>query len=349
MVSALIAAIFITGALLILLRPIAVNIRLVDRPSLRKTHDSEVPLIGGIAMIIGLTLSMLLLPTSLESYRILFFGIGVLAVVGALDDRHDVAPKAKIIVQFAVATTLVSLDTVSVLHIGDIFARDYPVYLGPLSDLLTIVAIVGVINALNMIDGLDGLAASTAIITLGVIAILLVISGRPGHIPLLALVLTVLFVFLVFNLEWLVGKSRQVFMGDAGSMVIGFIVAYFLIVSSTGGKPPLRVTSVPWIIGLPLLDLVGVLMLRALNKTPLYKADRLHIHHFLGDWGFKKLAVLGILLALQLSFCVIGILGSANFWPDWAMFWVAITIAVAYVFVRMKFSTPPSMAQRIQD
>jgi len=346
MVPALVAAIFITSALLLLLRPIAVNIGLVDRPSLRKTHDSEVPLIGGIAMIIGLTLSMLLLPTSLESYRILFFGIGVLAVVGALDDRHDVSPKAKIIVQFAVATTLVSLDTVSVLHIGDIFARDYPVYLGPLREVLTIIAIVGVINAVNMIDGLDGLAASISIAAFGAIAVLLVISGRPGHIPLLALVLTVLFVFLVFNLEWLVGKSRQVFMGDAGSMVIGLILAYFLIVSSTGGKPPLRVTSAPWIIGLPLLDLFGVLALRTLNKTPLYKADRLHIHHLLLDSGMSKTIVLFLLVGIQGLFCMVGILGSVNFWPDWTMFWVAIAITVAYVFLRMKFSAPPSIAQR---
>lgn len=337
MAFALVAAIFITSALLLLLRPIAVNIGLVDRPSLRKTHDSEVPLIGGISMIIGLTLSALLLPTSLESYRILFFGIGVLAVTGALDDRHDVTPKIKIIVQFLVAMVLVSMDTISVLHIGDIFARDYPVYLGPFDYLLTVVAIVGVINALNMTDGLDGLAASLSITALGTIVVLLMIAGRSEHIPLLMLVLAVLFTFLLFNLDWIVGKSRQVFMGDAGSMVLGFIVAYLLIVTTTGGKPPVRVTAAPWIIGVPLLDLFGVLVLRTLNKAPLHKADRLHIHHFLIDRGLDKLVVLGVLLTLHLGFCVIGILGSVNFLPDWTMFWGAITVAVAYVFLRIKF------------
>ncbi len=336
MVPALVAAILITGTLLILLRPIAVNIGLVERRILRMPHDSEVPLIGGIAMIIGLALSMLLLTTSLESYRILFFGIGVLAVVGALDDRHDVSPKAKIIVQFAAATTLVSLDTVSVLHIGDIFARDYPVYLGPLGDLLTIVAIVGVINALNMIDGLDGLAAGISITALGAIAALLVISGRPGHIPLLMLLLAVLFIFLAFNLEWVVGKSRQVFMGDAGSMVIGLILAYFLIVSSAGGKPPLRVTSAPWIIGLPLLDLIGVLVLRTLKKSPVYLPDRLHIHHFLLDWGMGKSTVLFCLLTIQILFCMVGVFGSINFWPDVYMFWGAIAILGFYVLLRIR-------------
>ena len=335
MAPALVAAIFITGGLLLLLRPIAISIGLVDTPTSRKKHDSEVPLIGGISMIIGLTLSALLLPTSLESYRILFFGIGVLAVTGALDDRHDVTPTSRIIVQFAVATTLVSLDTVSVLHIGDIFARDYPVYLGPLGDLLTIIAIVGVINAVNMIDGLDGLAVSISITALGAIAGLLVISGRSGHMPLLALFLTVLFVFLVFNLEWVVGKSRQVFMGDAGSMVIGFILAYFLIVSSTGGKPPLRVTSAPWIIGVPLLDLFGVHALRALNKTPLYKADRLHIHHLLLDSGMSKTIVLFLLVGIQGLFCIVGILGSVNFWPDVILFWSAAAVLGIYMSVRI--------------
>ncbi len=338
MTLSLITAVVITASLLVFLRPIAVSIGLVDRPDARKKHRADVPLIGGISILIGLSLSVLLLPSSLENYRIVFFGIGVLGVIGVLDDRKDVSAKTRIVAQFLVATILVTLDDVFVLHIGDILARDYPVYLGPLSYPLTIIAIVGVINAFNMIDGLDGLAASLLIMACLSVGVLLFLAGDEDHLNLVLVLVAATATFLLFNFDWIVGRSRQVFLGDAGSMVLGFVVVYLLIVASTGGKPPLRVTAAPWIIGLPLLDLLGVLALRILNKTPLFKADRLHIHHVLIDRGLNKITALGALLILQLGFCGIGILGSLNYWPDWALFWAAVMVAVSYIGLRLKFA-----------
>ncbi len=336
MILAFLSACITTALLLVMLRPVAVNIGLVDRPNLRKTHAVEMPLIGGIAMVIGLALSSLLLPISLEIYRILFFVIGLLAIVGVLDDHQDIAPKTKFVAQFIAAIILVSGENISVHHIGDILNMGDPIYLSTFKYPLTIIAVVGVINAFNMVDGLDGLAGGLALTALLSISALLLLGGANDEMYLLLIVATVILTFLFFNVEWFLGQKRQVFMGDAGSMFIGLIVVYALLKASLGDKPPVRVTAAPWIIGLPLLDLIGVLVLRILKKSPVYLPDRLHIHHVLLDWGMGKSSVLFFLLTIQILFCMVGVFGSINFWPDVYMFWGAIGILGLYVLFRIR-------------
>ena len=165
--------------LMIQLIPVARKIDLVDRPTARKAHSSNIPLIGGIAIFIAISFSLMLSPFGLNVYRFLIFGAGILMIVGVLDDHQDISAKAKFFVQIAVAAILVFVGDLVVVSIGDIFNwRDGNEQgLGWLAKPLTIIAIVGAINAFNMIDGHDGLGASVFLVTIGPLIVLCSFSG----------------------------------------------------------------------------------------------------------------------------------------------------------------------------
>ncbi len=333
-------AIIIITSLLYLLTPIAHNIGLIDQPDSRKQHSQSTPLTGGISIAFAFGMAVLFLPIGLESYRLLFFSIITIVLIGALDDHRDISPKIKFLFQFAVATVLVLVDDKVVLFIGDILFSGRSQGLGILATPFTIIAIVGVINAFNMIDGHDGLTGGVTLISFGVFIYLLNLhSCMVDTHALLYLLATVTTVFLVFNLEFLVGRYRQVFLGDAGSMFLGLVCVYFLINLSREGDEVLNVTSAAWVIGLPLLDMMSVMLLRlSKGRSPL-KADRLHIHHVLLDLGFGKYTVLVMLLSLHLIFTLIGLFGTLYDWPDGILFWGMFVVLALYIAFNIKTRT----------
>ncbi len=333
-------AIVISATLLYFLTNVAHNISLVDKPDHRKHHLQLTPLTGGISIALAFGMSSLFLPIQLGNYRIFFFSLITIVLIGALDDHRDISPKIKILFQFAVATLLVFVDNKVVLFIGDILFSGHSQGLGIIAAPFTIIAIVGVINAFNMIDGLDGLAGGIALITLGAFILLLHLQPGVTHtLPLLYLLATVTTVFLVFNLEFLVVRNRQVFLGDAGSMFLGLVFVYFLIDFTRPGDEVINVTSAAWIIGFPLLDMMSVMLLRIIKGQSPLKADRLHIHHLLLDLGFGKYTVLVMLLCLHLIFTLIGLLGTLNHWPDGILFWGMFVVLALYVGLNIKIHT----------
>ena len=333
-------AIIIITSLLYLLTPIAHNIGLIDQPDSRKQHSQSTPLTGGISIAFAFGMAVLFLPIGLESYRLLFFSIITIVLIGALDDHRDISPKIKFLFQFAVATVLVLVDDKVVLVIGDIFFFGHSQGLGILAAPFTIIAIVGVINAFNMIDGHDGLTGGVTLITFGAYILLLHLQPGMAHtLPLLYLLATVIAVFLVFNLEFLVGRYRKVFLGDAGSMFLGLVCVYFLINLTKPGIEIINVTSAAWIIGLPLLDMMSVFILRITKGRSPFNADRLHIHHLLLDLGFGKYTVLVMLLSLHLIFTLIGLLGTLYHWPDGILFWGMFVILALYIGFNIKTQT----------
>ena len=330
----LLFALIATVLLLWYLGPIAKTMGLVARPDQRRTHEFVVPLVGGVGMSIAFGLTLLLSSLPLGEYRILFMGIGVLVGVGVLDDHKDISPLARIIAQTTVATLLVLAGQLSIHSLGEILFIAQPYGLGVLAVPFSILAIVGVINAFNMIDGHDGLAGITAIISSCAIAFLCLLDNNLTSLKFFAIFVAVLLGFLIFNLPLLVGNTRQVFMGDAGSMFVGLILVFGLINLSQSGSYTIRTTAAPWIIGLPLVDMISVLIARLTKRRSPFDADRRHVHHLLLNIGLSKYQVLGVLIATQIVFAMVGVLGTIHRWPDGILFWGMFVILGPYMLMQ---------------
>ena len=333
---ALIGVACISILLLIRLGPVARSISLVDRPSERKTHTDPVPVIGGIAIYLSFILALTLVPFGLGDYRILLFSTGVLMIVGVLDDHNDVKPVTKLSFQVIAALVLVYVGDVVVPSVGDIFAwhDGNEQGLGILSRPLSVIGIVAVINAFNLIDGHDGLAAGVFLTTM---IVLMSYCGLTGNwkmqFTLLVFCIPVA-IFVLFNLRALGRGVDQIFLGDAGSMLLGVVVAYTVISLTNESDTIIKRTHVPWLLGLPIFDMCAVIFDRFRGRGSLVIADRRHIHHLLLLLGISRELVLLILLFIHLALSSVGVLGAWLNFPDWILFWSIFPTLLGYLLMR---------------
>jgi UDP-GlcNAc:undecaprenyl-phosphate/decaprenyl-phosphate GlcNAc-1-phosphate transferase len=335
---------FIACAILILfLTPVARRHGLVDEPSSRKRHKNSVPLIGGISIFGALLIALLSSHISLSEYRIFFLALFILMTTGLLDDYNEIDAKKKFFLQIGVALILVFLDGVVIRNLGEVFFYAKPYGLGLFAIPFSIVAIVGVINAINMSDGHDGLAGCYFVLAAAGLIVLQFLKGA-GINQILVVVLAAVLPFLVFNFAELVGSKRQVFLGDAGSTVLGLVLVFFLIKTSAGDVDILNVSAAPWLIGVPLMDMVAVLIFRLQKRMSPLKADRLHIHHLLLEVGCSKFEVLGLLIFLQLIFAFVGIAGTIWAWNDGVLLWGCFVILASYLIVASKMRSSVAKA-----
>jgi len=330
------ATFLVSVYLLRVLRPIAHRIDLVDHPDVRKTHGGQVALIGGVGIFLGVVSGLMLSPFGLGEFRLFILCCGILMVTGILDDHKDISPLKKIIVQFLIAGLLTMADGLVVTDIGDIWNwRDgNELGTGVLAIPLSVIAIVGVLNSLNMVDGHDGLAGSMFVLSGVALMIFCQLSGFTKHQHILALFVVGTVAFLIFNFPSGRADSEKVFLGDAGSLLLGLVLAFFLILITEENNSLLKTVSAPWIIGVPLLDLMGVICLRAIARQSLIKADRRHLHHFLGDLGMGKIEILVVIGILQGIFVGVGLAGSLLDWPDPFLFWPMFAILFSYIVLR---------------
>ena len=309
------------------------RIHLVDRPDNRKRHTDSVPLVGGISIAIAVSLSAMLAPFGLAEFRYLFFCLGVLIVVGVLDDAQDTSPGIRFLAQFGVAAILVFWDGTIVTNIGDIFSWNdgNRQGLGSLAYPLTVLAIVGVINGFNMIDGHDGIAGLMTGLTFFGLAIMCYLAGELNYLRLLLVIGSAITVFLIFNLPLLTSPKHQVFMGDAGAMFLGLLVAFFLIRMTQQQVPVIKPTVAIWFIGLPLLDMMVVIVRRLVRRKTLTSADRTHIHHLLMKVGLSKWSIIVVLGLTQAGFIFIGIVGHIQEISDQVLFWTPFAVLLVYM------------------
>lgn len=311
----------------LLLRYPALYLRLVDVPGGRKNHEGEVPLIGGVAMFVALlSAGMLFVP--LKSIAVFLLCAGTLVIVGLVDDRWGLSARAKSSAQGAVALAMIAFGSVELLDLGDLVFSG-PVLLSFLSVPITAFAAVGVMNAMNMSDGMDGLAGGLALIALSFLALLASFAGRADDLQVLGLLIAVVAGFLVFNARVLVQRGR-VFLGDAGSLLLGFALAWFTIRLSQGPDRAMAPVTALWLLAIPLLDTVSLLFQRALDGASPFKADRRHLHHLLQDFGFTVNQALAMILGLALLLATVGVAGHVARVHEGWMFLLFAALSVAY-------------------
>ncbi len=284
-----------TLVLIQVLIPVARGIGLVASPGQHRQHDGLVPLVGGIAMVLGAGFSSLIF--SLSIGQGIVGAVGLLLVVGVVDDRYVLPYIVRFLVQIGAVWLMIYLDDIRLIDLGRVFSTDVA-SLGDYSTALTIFAAAGVINAVNMVDGMDGLAGSLVLVCLLSGFFQLMLAGS-ADLPLIGLLISVVAGFLVFNLPGIKGSTARIFMGDAGSMVLGIWLAWLLIRYSQGENRAFAPVIGLWMLIVPLFDAVGVLLRRLVRFGSPFHADRMHTHHLLLRLGFSVYQSLAVLISVS--------------------------------------------------
>jgi UDP-GlcNAc:undecaprenyl-phosphate GlcNAc-1-phosphate transferase len=289
-----------------LLRPISNRIGLVDRPTTRKQHNGEIPLIGGIAMFASCSVAALFFVPHSSDMTYLVAACGLLVMTGSIDDKYDIHYRIRLCVQTICAAMLIWGANTQLMSFGNIFGSG-ELNLWWFSIPITLVAVVGMINAYNMIDGIDGLSGGLSLISSIGLYFLIAEKISDGATNILLLMIGALSAYLILNLHIFPKWTTIVFMGDAGSMLIGFVITAFLIRYSQSPKQIIMPVTALWLAAVPLMD-IFVTSIRRLKqgKNP-FHPDRTHIHHIFLRAGFKKEITLLIILLFQAFTVAIGV------------------------------------------
>lgn len=327
---------FVAFAILFFMRKVARKIGLVDKPSGRKVHSGNIPLVGGIAICITLVQYIYSHPNMINHGNLYMLCIVGLTAVGALDDKFDLSVKIRMLVQAAISFVMIYFANAQLVGLGDLLGFGN-IHLSYLGGLVTVLGVIGCINAFNMVDGIDGLLGGLSIVTFGSIGILLALSGEQSLSYLCLLLIVSVVPYILMNLGF-VGRKRKVFMGDAGSMMIGFTVIWLLIgASQTPGNPIIRPVTALWLIALPLMDMVAIMFRRIKQKKSPFKPDREHLHHICQRIGCTPVQTLIIICFIAAIFAGIGIVGEVFNVPEFYMFYGFILLFVIYLLVLFNY------------
>lgn len=289
-----------------LVRKLAIKIGAVDIPKdNRRVHKKPMPLIGGLAIFIGVVLSMLIfLPLDKTMISILIGGFVIIAG-GVIDDLKELKPKYKLIVQILAAVVLV-IGGIRIEYITNPFAKSTTLLqLGWLSIPITLFWVVGITNTLNFIDGLDGLSAGVATISSLSLMVVASIFGYTHITILSAAVAGACIGFLPFNFN-----PAKIFMGDTGALFLGFMLAVISIEGAMKSVAAIAVIAPIIILGVPIFDTTFAIFRRLLSGQSVAAADKGHLHHRLLNRGFSQRKAVLILYAISAVFGVFAILVS---------------------------------------
>jgi UDP-GlcNAc:undecaprenyl-phosphate GlcNAc-1-phosphate transferase len=283
---------------------------LLDQPGGRKVHQFPVPRLGGVAMAIALGVALggatfadpdLGSTLGLRPNRApgILVGVGLLLLVGIVDDVRGMRAMVKLGFQVAIAVVAWWVG----LSIEQLHVPWGIVELGPLALPITVAWIVGVINAVNLIDGLDGLAAGVVLTVLGGFGLLAAADGVDPTLYIVAATIGAAVGFLAYNLH-----PATIIMGDTGSMVLGFVVAAVAISLTQDGVQP----HAPWVpiiaLGVPLVDTLWAVVRRTARGDAFFVADSGHIHHQLLRLGLSQRDAMLSLTAVSAALAVIAVL-----------------------------------------
>lgn len=320
----------VTLALLFILKPLAIRLDLLDRPGGRKRHTGEIPLIGGIAIVFGFLVGLLTLSTSLINLRAYLLGVMILLVTGVLDDLHELTPRARLAAQLLATIIAMTWGQTLLLSIGHIGFDNALHHLGWFAWIFTGVAMIGTINALNMLDGVDGQAAGVSFIALLCMLYLAHGAQLAPEAMVILLLSSATLAFACVNVPWWPKRRASAFMGDAGSMVLGFTLVYFALHLSQAPTQAFMPAAILWILIVPVSDIIYVTLTRLLKKRSPLAAGRDHIHHLALAYGFSARQALMFSLLLALFGAMIAIVFTKAQWSDNLLFWLFIVWIVVY-------------------
>ena len=296
--------------------------KLYDIPEARKVHTQAVPRLGGVAflpsMLLAFVVSLFVVSSvtgreqiTVSLWSVMFvISLFMIYIVGIIDDVVGLGAKTK----FAVQIVAASLLPISGLYINNMYGfcgiNAIPFWVGA---PLTVFVIVFIDNAINLIDGIDGLAGGLSLMSLLGFIVCFAREGVWSYCVLIAGLMGVLVAYLYFNLWGKAERNRKIFMGDTGSLTLGFVLGFLVVKFAMNNTYVMPYRSDSLLLSytlliVPCFDVVRVIITRLRDHQPLFKADKRHIHHKLLQCGLTQRQTLIAILCLALFFNVINLL-----------------------------------------
>ncbi len=327
----------------LLLTPLAIRLAPVlgamDVPrDARRMHDKPMPRMGGFAIFFASVLTILLWlplqnnelqPGMLPDHRMLGILLGgtIMALIGLVDDIRGLPAKVKLLGQIVCATIVfafsVRFSFISIPFTGGT-TEDFPFWF---SYVLTVLWIVGISNTINLIDGLDGLAGGISAISATSIAYIAYIHGNYDVCMALLAVAGGCCGFLPFNFH-----PARIFMGDGGSLFLGFMLASVSLLSLTKSATFMVMLVPVFVLALPIFDTTFAILRRMANHRPIMEADRGHLHHRLMAAGLGQRRTVVTMYAISGVMSVAAILVSRRLYIE-SLLLLATAAALIYVFL----------------
>lgn len=320
---------------------IAQEKHLTDEPDDRSSHQNRVPTLGGMGVYISLILVLCLFGVLLDTsvFLVLSGALTALFFIGMKDDLVVLSPLKKFLGQLVTATILVLLTDIRIIGFSELFGVTTLPY--TVSVAFTIFVYILIINAYNFIDGIDGLAGSFAVLVCGIYGGLFYYTDNPDGAVLAMALLGALLPFLRLNLS----KRKKIFMGDTGSMIIGFMLAFFtvdFIHQNQGNAAAPFAQSAPIIamaiLFYPLMDLLRIFLVRLLvYRVSPFRPDKRHMHHFILRLGCTHIQTTSMLMVMS---------GLVVLWAFIGLDWPILVQLLALVLVGSALFTLPFLIRR---
>lgn len=323
---------------------VATKKRLYDTPDNdRKIHLRVIPNLGGIGIFFGFitTASLFISPVAFEKWNYIIASSLLLFLVGIADDLISLSPPKKFFTQFIAAFIVVCLADIRLKSLHGVFGvyNELPYWW---SVVFSIIGVIFVTNAYNLIDGIDGLAGSISVVSTLTLGVTLAGFGHPGAACLSFCLLGGIVGFLKYNIS-----PAKIFMGDTGSLLIGFIISLLCIISVNSFNPHtayaefIHSPAGALVIGLsflfvPVFDTFRVFTTRLMKGVSPFKADRTHLHHYLLDMGFTHSETVTILVIANILIITVSLV-TQDFDPNFAIFCIlAISLSLFAVLYYMR-------------
>lgn len=314
---------------------IAPKIGAVDIPKdSRRMHKRAIPRFGGMAIYIGTVVSLLIFGSGHEKLYPVIIGGTLIYILGVVDDLKNLKPGLKFSAELLIATAMYAMG-LRIRFIANYFGEGNVHFGTVLCFVVTVLWIVGITNTINLVDGLDGLAAGIAAIASLCIAYIAYIHGSQYGMMTVCLAMLALagsaIGFLPYNFY-----PAKIFMGDGGSLFLGFMIAVLSVVGPLKRSTIIAVAVPVIVLGIPIFDTFFAIFRRAANRQPIMQADRGHLHHRLMDSGYGQRRAVIMLYGISGVMGMAAVLISRELYKDSL---VLVLIAIAYIYV---FLTDPN-------
>ncbi len=329
--------------LLAVARSHASRLSLLDRPGGRKTHIGEIPTVGGLSIYVAFVLGTALQFNLLQEYSLLLVGMGFLVIVGSIDDAIDLPPSNKLAAQLVAALLLVFASGLPLLTLGRI--PRIPMldsWTMPIGICLTLFVISWIINAVNMVDGIDGMAGGLVVIGLTWLGIGADLKGSADMPTIIIRLVVPLLAFLAFNHRTPWRRRALVFMGDAGTMMLGYAICWFLLELRGLG---MHLLACSMVLSIPMVDTASLFFRRVFAGRNPFQGDRQHLHHLLEAAGVPTPTVPLVINAAAAVLGGFGILGDyygmepTVFAVAWVLIALGHTVVVGILLNRQTVSS----------